>query len=391
MKVLLVNSPEAHQGGVSNPVLGLLYLAGNIRNICEVDYIDGFTEGWDNIHKKMEEFKPDIVGTSILTPARHSSLKVLKMAKKYGAITICGGAHATIMDEQIMNKYPFVDYILKGESEGTLKYFLMNFDKFKDKRQIISYSELLDINEIKFPAWDLANLDTNKYIGDDDIRIPIILSRGCTGHCAFCSTWKVWKGYRSRSPENITEEIEYIIRDFNKRHFVFEDDAISCNLENSKEVMKLIIQKKLNIKFFATTRADGIDEEFVSLLKEAGCYGISIGFESGSQRILDIMKKDTSVEQNIKAAQYIKKADIKLCALMIINSVGETDKTRKESEEFLSIIQADDRGYLCEGLWILPGTYFYSLLKREGFIDDSFWLADKPVYYYGGEIDYLYE
>jgi len=76
-----------------------------------------------------------------------------------------------------------------------------------------------------------------------------------------------------------------------KRHFVFEDDAISCNLENSKEVMKLIIQKKLNIKFFATTRADGIDEEFVSLLKEAGCYGISIGFESGSQRILDIMKK----------------------------------------------------------------------------------------------------
>jgi len=70
---------------------------------------------------------------------------------------------------------------------------------------------------------------------------------------------------------------------------------------------------------------------------------------------------------------------------MIINSVGETDKTRKESEEFLSIIQADDRGYLCEGLWILPGTYFYSLLKREGFIDDSFWLADKPEFGMGAD------
>lgn len=390
MKVLLVNPPEASQGGQSNPVLGLLYLASYVRDIVEVSYVDGFLEGWNGVWKKMSEFKPDVVGTSILTPARHSALRVLEGAKSRGATTVAGGPHATIMAEQIFNSYPYVDLIVKGEGEEAFRELLLDFTSPFRKRAIVSGREV-DINSIPFPAWDLARIESNGYIGGSDIRVPIVSSRGCKGHCAFCSTWKFWKSYRVRSPENVVGEIEYIAKEFGKKHFVFEDDSLSCDLGTSKETMKLIAKKRLDVRFFATMRADGIDEELARLLKEAGCYGVSIGFESGSQRILDIMRKGVTVEQNISAAQTVKHAGLSLCALMVINSVGETNDTREASKRFLELIQPVDVGYLCEGLWILPGTYFYHKMKQGGFIDDSFWLGKEPCYYYRGELDYLYK
>jgi len=385
MRLLLINSPEGHQGGASNPVLGLLYLASYVRDICDVRYIDGFLVGWQGIEDAIKKLKPDFVGTSILTPARHASLRILKMAKELGAITIAGGPHVSIMYKQILEHYPYVDYVVKGEGEASLKKILLG-----QVPKGLVQSEELDINSIPYPQWSSANLDSNRYIGGADIRIPIIASRGCTGHCAFCSTWKHWKGYRVRSAEDVVGEIRYIVATYNKKHFVFEDDSLSCNLPIAKEILKLIIKENFGIRFFATMRADGIDEELVTLLKQAGCYGVSIGFESGSQRILDIMKKNTTVEQNIKAAQFIKKAGLSLCSLMIINSVGENTTTRLESQRFLDLIQPDNRGYLCEGLWILPGTYFYDKMKEKGFINDDFWLGPQPCAYYKGELDNLY-
>lgn len=380
MKVLLVNPPDCGQNGVSNPVLGLLYLASYVRDICEVQYIDGFLEGWQAIEDRIKEFKPDIVGTQVLTPARHVSLKVLELAKGYGATTIAGGPHASIMHEQIFANYPYVDYIVKGEGEKSLKDFIEG----KTTNKLIESPEL-DINTIPFPSWNLAYLDSDKYIGNEDIRVPIITSRGCKGNCIFCSTHKVWKKYRVRNPLNVTDEIQYIVKDFGKTHFVFEDDSLSCNIEISKQIMAEIIKRNLNIRFFATMRADGMDNELAGLLKKAGCYEVSIGFESGSREILDILNKHITVEQNIETAKIIKEANLKLCALMIFNGIGETDQTREQTQKFLETVQPDNIGSL-QQLWILPGTQIYNQMKEAGFIDDSFWLTDNPYYVYRGEL-----
>ena len=380
MKVLLINPPDCSQGEVSNPVLGLLYLASYVRDICEVDYIDGFIEGWQGVEEKLKTFNPDIVGTQILTPGRFNSLKVLEEAKKGGAITIAGGPHVSIMHKQIFENYPDVDYIVKGEGEKSLRDFIEG----KTKEKLIESAEL-DINTIPFPAWDLAYLKTDKYIGGSDIRVPVITSRGCIGNCIFCSTHKVWKKYRVRNPINVADEIQHIVKDFSKTHFVFEDDSLSCNIGKSKQTMREIIKRNLGIRFFATMRADGIDSELAGLLKEAGCYGVSIGFESGSQTILDILNKHISIEQNIEAAKIVKEANLKLCALMIFNGIGETDETREQTQKFLETIQPDDIGSL-QQLWVLPGTELYKRMKEANFIDDSFWLTDKPYYVYGGEL-----
>jgi len=384
VKILLINPPDCGQGewpnSVSNPVLGLLYLVSYVRDICEVDYIDGFIEGWSGIEEKLKTFNPDVVGTQILTPGRFNSFKVLEEAKKCGAITIAGGPHASIMHKQIFENYPYVDYIVKGEGEKSLRSFI----KGNTKEKLIESAEL-DIDSILFPAWDLGYLDSDKYIGDSDIRVPVITSRGCMGNCIFCSTHKVWKKYRVRNPLNVADEIEYIVRDFGKTHFVFEDDSLSCDIETSKQTLREIAKRNLSIRFFATMRADGMDSELARLLKEAGCYGVSIGFESGSQGILDILNKHISIEQNIEAAKIVKEANLKLCALMIFNGIGETDLTREQTQKFLEIIQPDDIGSL-QQLWVLPGTELYNRMKEANYIDDNFWLTDKPYYVYGGEL-----
>jgi len=381
MKLLLINPPDCSQGGVSNPVLGLLYLASYIRfnSNIEVDYIDGFLEGWEGVENKIKDFKPDVVGSSMLTPGRHNTLRVLEMAKKVGATTITGGPHASIMSEQV-SYYPFIDHIVIGEGEQALLELLT-----KPAMPKVVKGKELDLSIIPFPAWDLAHLETDRYIGNADIRVPIISSRGCKGNCTFCSTHKVWKKYRVRQPYDVTNEIEYIVKNFNKNHFVFEDDSLSCDIDISKQTLKEIIDRNLNIKFFATMRADGIDEELAGLLKNAGCYGVSVGFESGSQEVLDRYNKHITVEQNIRAAKIIKSAGLQLCALMIFNGIGESAQTTNYTRAFLNEIQADNVGTLSH-LWILPGTKIYEDMKEQGFINDDFWLGSEPCYVYKGEI-----
>jgi len=229
-------------------------------------------------------------------------------------------------------------------------------------------------------------LESDRYIGNADIRVPIVASRGCTGNCTFCSTHKVWKKYRVRSAENVVGEIEYIIKTFNKNHFVFEDDSLSCKIEGSKDILRLIIDQKMSIKFFATMRADGIDDELAELLKQAGCYGVSIGFESGSQEVLDAYNKHITVEQNLKAAKIVKKAGLQLCALMILNGLKATEKTNNETNKFLAEIKPDNIGTLSY-LWVLPGTKIYNDMKEKSFINDDFWLGPEPYYVYKGELD----
>ena len=378
MRLLLVNPPGVSQGGKSNPVLGLLYLAGYVKDIADVKYFDGFIADWKQYQDTLRDFKPDYVGVQMLTPGRHQALKALSIAKDCGAKTIAGGPHATIMTEQLIANYDFIDHIVKGEGEYGLRQILEgNTDK------VIKCSEL-DINSIPYPAWELGHLDSTRYIGGEDIRVPIIASRGCKGNCIFCSTQKFWRKYRVRSAENIIGEIDYIIEKFGKKHFVFEDDSLSCNLDITKDIMRNLTGR--GIRFFATMRADGMDDELAFLLKSAGCYEASFGIESGSQEVLDAYNKKTTVKQNIKAIKVLKEAGIKVCALMIKNGIKDNQKTRDETQRFLDIAQPDVTGSV-GNLWVLPGTKIYNDMKQKGFLDDSFWLGSEPYYIYKGELD----
>ncbi|MFZ3062826.1 MAG: radical SAM protein [Actinomycetota bacterium] len=387
LKVLLVNPHQTDQGGFSNPPLGLLYLASAVRGIAEVQIVDGYLVGREGIFKKIEEFKPDIAGITCLTPGRKKALEIAKYAKEKGAKTFLGGAHPTIMWRQIYEHYPFVDVIFIGEGEETFRSFAKNFSSIPG-RVCAQPEKLLDLDGIKFPAWDLIDLwaypgaaPVNfEGINLAEARIPVIFSRGCTGHCTFCSTWWIWKKYRTRSPKNMVDEIEWLAS-MGHRHFVFEDDALTIEIEKTKGMLRELIRRELGIAFHATTKVEAFDQELACLLREAGCYEVSIGVESGNLKILKSIGKTITPEDSKRVISQAHKAGLKVCALTMVGNPGETKETINETIRLLQECQVDVVGTIgC--VWVLPGTRLYYQCVRKGTISDDFWLGDEEVFVY---------
>lgn len=389
MKVLLVNPHQTDQGGFSNAPLGLMYLASAIRDIAEVKISDGYLVGREGIFKDIDEFTPEVVGITCYTPGRHKALEIARYAKSKGCITVLGGAHPSIMYEQLFNYYPFIDYIVKGEGELAFLNLLISIEQ-KDSyhSKLYEYQPVENLNRIQFPAWDLVNLFA--YPGGGNVcykgiplgqpRIPVIFSRGCTGHCNFCSTFWIWKTYRTRSPQNMVDEIEQLVS-MGFTHLVFEDDTLTADLSNTKDMLRELIRRDLKIAFFATTKVDSFDEEVATLLYDAGCYGLSFGIESGSQIILKRIGKTMMIEDTKRTIAQAKKAGLDVCALTMVGNPGETNETINETINLLREMDIKDVGTIgC--VWVLPGTALYNQCKFKDLIDDDFWLGEEEVFVY---------
>lgn len=402
-KVLLINPFETQQDGFTNPPLGLLYLAGTLlHHGIEVMVVDGCREGKDAVVKALNEFAPDLVGITCLTPGRKHAVEIASLAKQiYENIpVVLGGAHPTIMFQQMLEQYPQVDYIVLGEGEQTLLELvqgvsLQNIDGLVYRQDGVvvktkprTYCDNLD--NIPFPAWNLIDLSCypgwgegkhNGIVLRDHPRISVIFSRGCSGHCDFCSTWWIWKGWRHRSAKNMTDELEMLYRDHGIRHFCFADDALTVDRQATIDLCDEIIGRNLIIAFHVTTRTDCVDEEMLLKLKQAGCYRIAFGIETGSPRLLKEMGKENDIENSIRAISLCRKIKLPVSALLIVGNVGETEETVQETRDLLKRAMPDEVG--CAGsLWILPGTKLYQDCRRRGIIDDDFWLGDEPYMVY---------
>lgn len=400
--VLLINPPGIEQTGFNNPPLALLYLAGTLKkNGISVKVLDGFFYGWQGVKEEIKRFNPTIVGTTCLTAYRFSSFRVLETAKAINPqiLTILGGVHATIMHSQIIINYPFIDVVVRGEGEQTLLKIAQG--RSLEKTNGITYRRheqtvvnkpqlyIKDLDHIPFPAWGMVDLSkyaslpafVEKHNGIDfrkTPRIPVIFSRGCPGHCNFCSTWMIWRGWRGRSGKNMADEIDILVRKHKIRHFIFCDDCMTVNNQEVINFCDEIKKRNLKIAFNIQTRTDAVNINVLGKLKEAGCYCISYGIESGSPKILKIMDKANTVNNSEKAITLTKKAGIKVCAQMITGSLGETISTINESVKLLQKTNPDFVMTL-GGLWIYPGTKIYNFLKKKRLINDDYWLKPNPL------------
>ncbi|MDO8551674.1 MAG: radical SAM protein [bacterium] len=400
-RVLLINPPDTELSGFNGPPLSLLYLAGTLKKKkIQVKVIDGFFCGWKGVNEEIKKYKPTIVGVSCLTIHRFESFKVLKIAKQINPkiLTVIGGAHSTIMHTQIIDNYPYIDIVVRGEGEQVLLEIARgeSLKKIKgityrqDDKAVVNppqrYVENLD--QIPFPAWEMVDL--KKYPAlpsfvrfhngiDTNIhpRISVVFTRGCPGHCNFCSTWSIWRGWRGRSGKNMADEIELLYKKYGTRHFMFCDDCMTVRKDEVINLCNEIIKRKLKIAFTATTRTDSINLTLLKKLKEAGCYVVHYGIESASPKVLKLMDKENTLENSEKAIALTKKVGLKVVALMITGAVGETINTLNQSIRFL---QKNKPDFIItySGLFIYPGTKVFYYLKSRGKIDDSYWLKSNP-------------
>lgn len=403
-KILLINPHVTEQDGFTNPPLGLLYLAGTLlRGGFDVMVVDGCREGKDAINKALISYQPHIVGITCLTPGRKRALEIVALVKSLNRNTmaVLGGAHPTIMYRQLLEQYPDIDVVVLGEGEQTMLAIAqgMSFEQidgiaYRDRAGKIVRTQprtyVQNLDEIPFPAWDLLDLHSypgwgegkhNGIVLRDHPRISVVFSRGCSGHCDFCSTWWVWQGWRRRSPGNMADELELLYREFGIRHFCFADDAMTVDRQATIELCDEIIGRDLRIAFHVTTRTDCVDEEVLRKLQQAGCYTVAFGIETGSPRLLAAMGKENNVENSVRAISLCRKIGLAVTALLIVGNVGENEESVLETLDLLKRAQPDEVG--CTGaLWVLPGTKLYQECRRRGVIDDSFWLGDDPYMLY---------
>lgn len=396
-KVLFINPPESGRGTYSSPPLGMLYCAGVLqKHNIPVRVIDGCIDGWGGLIKKAADFNPTIVGISCPTYARSKAIRVAEAVKKELPNTkiILGGAHPTVMGEQLLKHYPFIDMIAMGECD----FLVLDVCKgmkpedvpglgFRRGSEIILNDKRPNIealDTIPFPAWDL--IDPRKYFTDDrgvfkniDLDAEpcafLVSSRGCVGNCNFCSNKVTWNRWRHRSPKNVVDEMELINKKYGIRHFHFNDDCFSANTGVSIELCDEIVKRGLKIFFDIVTRVDCINDKLLKSLKAAGCYKISFGVETASPKILKIMGKPVNMDGAIKSIQLVSACGIQADIFIIAGCLGETYETVNETIDFLNSV-ASARVSVAPGLMIFPGTRLYEYAKEKKFISDDFWLTD---------------
>jgi len=391
--ILLVNPPDTRQGPWCTPPTGLFYLVSMLRQRGhDARWVDG---NLTDVRAAIDNSKPEWVGVSCMTPNRHQALAVAQYAKRQGCKTILGGPHPTFMWSQVLTHYPFVDYIVRGEGEWALANLIEGSD---DLRSVCYRQDGVatmnprrpksNLDELPFPPWD--EVDFSAYERAHGLAAPrIIWSRGCpVGTCRFCSVGSQWGKYNRRSVENMCAEIEWLVS-LGLTTYDVADDAMTGDMEATLELCEEIIRRGLKITWHATTRVDCVTPELLKAMAAAGCYEISYGVESGSQRVLDIMNKQATVEQARNAIAWTKAAGIKACALMIYWNVGDTAESKAQTTAFLREVQPTGVGSVND-LWILPGTPYYHKMRAMGLISDDFWLGPEPWYVYKGELESVY-
>jgi len=364
----LINPACMKFRGNTPPPLALLYIAAVEDNTIIHD---------EAIKPKMDlkKVRPRIVGVPVYTKNRHASLDRLREAKASGAITVAGGCHVSIMTTQMVEHYGhFIDYFVVGDGELAWKAICAGEDV---PRVVKMRVEKLDI--LPLPAWNLIDWREYQEIRGAP-RISILLGRGCTGRCTFCSAWWVNGRPRVHGLEWMERHLT-LLWEMGVRHLVFWDDSLTMD----KEAMTGLCDILDGFEFYwtGTARTDEMDGELALRMAKAGCYMLAFGIESGSPAILARMKKKARLIDAFSARAACREAGIRFSALMIDGFPGSTAETERETATFKEKLSPDAWGSAGHTM-VFPGTALYQECKRAGLIDDSFWLGKTPYYRYAG-------
>jgi len=349
-----------------------------------------FEYGLSSITKAVHNFKPDVIGFQILTPNRVSSYRLIEFIHKtFPNITIVtGGIHTTIMYDQLLRKYPYIIAIL-GEGEITFYNMLQELSNTKpDLTKINGIAYFLDGNVIQNPDRELIeNLDVlpfpkhELFIYHQRETASIITSRGCPNRCSFCclNTHNKRK-VRVRSVENVIEEIEWLINTFPQLNSIWiHDDTFFLDTSRVIKFCDIIISKNLAVNFTCSGRFKPVSIEMVKKLEQAHFTKILLGLESGDDIILKKCHKGISQNDVIHAVSLFAESGIDIYAFIIVGLPGETQSTIMTTARFIQKLQQikymyyDNIGVLT----IYPGTEIYEIAKKNGIINDNYWLTDE--------------
>ena len=404
MKILIVYPPCRESNTPMLP-LGLLYVAQSLIDDGHmVDFFDIALEKpsrEDVLSKiKFDEFDLMIIGGIITT---YSYVKWLTNEVKniYPEVPIMAGGFVANPIPHVMFKYTGIDVICNGEGDITVKEYVSALEEGRDISNVsglyiktgdafIKTSERpliedLDIIRSPFDAYKL--LDMEKYIVENGETIQphlesygmwdfnlgkcryfdILSGRGCVGRCTFC--YQMFKGMRKHSVSYLLRHMSYLNKNYKINLFQFNDDLFVNNTRWVEEFCIAVKDSGMDIRFNISSRANMITDELLVKLKDAGCLHVGVGFESGSQIMLDSMKKSVKVKTNYSAYKQLKKYNMIVSAPTIQGMPDETKETLMETLDFIQNCNIDDAAVYYVTPY--PNSEIYQYALKEGLIQDE--------------------
>jgi radical SAM superfamily enzyme YgiQ (UPF0313 family) len=208
-------------------------------------------------------------------------------------------------------------------------------------------------------------------------------SRGCVYWCEFCATVRMHgRKYRMRSPKNVVDELEFLHRTYGVSKFTFCDDAFTVDQPRIEALCTEILKRGLKIEWNCGTRVDMLTKELLVKMKEAGCISVWFGVESGSQQVLDAMKKGITLELTAKVFAWVRELGLKPVPNVILGFPGETKERAWKTIKFVEQISPDDVGFYNVAT-PFPGTPMYDLVKEKGWLkvtDFDRYDTTKPIF-----------
>ena len=363
------------------PPTDLMYLAAIAEEAGFEAMIRDYSLGGD-LEKDLLDFKPDYLLANVATPTFKSDMSAINKVKDRlpSCRTIVKGAPFLTYNTNVIYENPFVDYVIIGEPELTLKEILEGVpdneilgicykENFQGvKNELRPYNENLD--DLPFPARHLIDNAIYKRPDNGEIQAVIKVSRGCPFHCFFCLASPVsGMKVRKRSAENIIAEIKECVEKYHINNFLFWSDIFNIDRDWTLNLCRKIIESGLRITWSANTRADTMDDEMAALMYKSGCRLVSIGVESGSQEILNHIGKKITLNDIRNTVKILKKNKIKIYNYFVLGLPWETEKTAEETIRFA--IELDSNFVSFYTASPLPGTKFFAYALVNKLICDT--------------------
>lgn len=374
MKVFLINpplvkyvnkkiAPVVENLFYNSAPLGLCYLAAVLRQEgVEVEILDALVEGlkFSGVISRIKKFNPDIIGISSNTISFNSAAFLTRTVKKIfpNKIIIIGGPHITANPDDLL-KHPEFDIGVIGEGEVTFKELIKAITQGVDIKRVkglaytsngkVQFTEprefIRDLDWLPFPARDLVPIYKYRPQPNDQKRLPklsMISSRGCPYSCIFCDK-NVFKNlYRSFSPQYIVKEMTHLVKNFKAKDIAFLDSTFTPNKTRVYQIVNEIKDANLDVTWTCSVRANVLDKELLKEMKNAGCWRIRIGVESGNGDVLKFIKKGISRYQVKKVANWAYELNLESKAFFMVGHLIDNKDTINDSISFAKSLPLKD-------------------------------------------------
>lgn len=305
--------------------------------------------------------QPGFLGLSCTTSSFLDGVRIAGLAKSVlpKILVVFGGVHVSAMQEKALIDFPVLDFAVVGEGEETLLELLQSEGEYNNVPGIVYRDQnnsviftgrrttFIELDNLPFPAYEKLAGYPEKY------KLPIfnypkapntscISSRGCPYACSYCDRSVFKRSFRYNSATYLYEHLHYLRTRFRIRHINFYDDQFTFNRERVVSFCSMMIAQPLGMTFNCAVRAEHIDLELLQMMKQAGCWMISLGIETGDPNLLAQHRQNADLAMLADKIRLIKKARIRTKGLLMMGLPGETEQSIQRSMDYVFSLPIDD-------------------------------------------------